>query len=367
MKIAVFHNLPLGGAKRTVFEEIKYLSNKYHVDLYEYSSTDEGVWSLEGLVENIYKYNFQIDKNPKGVINKLVRDFKNYVVLPFLSNKIANDIDSRNYDIVLVHADAFTQAPFVLRYLKTPTLYFCQEYLRMVYEKELAIDKNLKGIKYLYELLTRKLRKIVDRINIESATSILSNSGFTKRNIKRVFNLKDVTVCHLGVDTDVFKKRGKEKGKYLLFIGDKDFINGYGIVKYLQKKGLKVKTFGIRKGKPQISNDKKLAEIYSRALLTICVSYNEPFGLAPIESMACETPVVAVDEGGYKETIVDGKTGYLVRRDPQEIIIKTIILSNKKVSSLFGKAGRLHVSQKFTWDLHNQILEKKMLSIIENN
>ena len=364
--IAVFHNLPLGGAKRTIYEEVKFLSRKYNVDLYEYSSTDESVWCLEDLVKNVYRYEFQIEQNPKGVVKRLLRDLRNFISLPLLCNKIAKDIDSRNYDIVLVHADKFTQAPFVLRYLKTPTLYFCQEYLRMVYEEELSVDKNLKGIKYFYEQLTRFIRKNIDKKNIESTTDILSNSNFTKSNIKRVFDLKQVSVCHLGVDTTIFKKRGKNKGKYLLFIGDKDFINGYEILKYLKQKGLEIRTLGVKKGKPQISDDKKLAEIYSSALLTICVSYNEPFGLAPIESMACETPVIAVNEGGYKETVVNGKTGYLVSRDLQEITKRIKILSNTKISGCFGKAGREHVTKNFTWVLHNQILEKEMLKISSN-
>lgn len=366
MRIAVFHNLPLGGAKRTIFEEVKYLSKKHIIDLYEYSSTDDSVWCLEDLVKNVYKYEFQINQNPDGIIRKLQRDIKNFAVLPLLSKNIAKDIDDRNYDIVLVHADRFTQAPFVLRYIKTPTLYFCQEYLRMVYENELSIDKNLKGIKYLYESITRQIRKHIDKINIENATFVLSNSIFTKNNIMRVFDLKNVSVCHLGVDTNIFKKSSDKNGKYLLFIGDKDFINGYEILMHLKKIGMEVKTLGIKKGKPQVANDKNLSEIYSRALLTICVSYNEPFGLASIESMACETPVIAVNEGGYKETVKTGITGYLVNRDPKEIIKYIKVLSNKRVSDRFGKAGRDHVTKHFTWVLHNRILEKKLFKVSGN-
>lgn len=34
-----------------------------------------------------------------------------------------------------------------------------------------------------------------------------------------------------------------------------------------------------------------------------------------IESMACGVPVIAVDEGGYRETILDGKTGRLIANE----------------------------------------------------
>jgi len=39
---------------------------------------------------------------------------------------------------------------------------------------------------------------------------------------------------------------------------------------------------------------------------------DEDFGMSPVESMACGTPVIGVDEGGLKETIIDGKTGKLI-------------------------------------------------------
>lgn len=53
------------------------------------------------------------------------------------------------------------------------------------------------------------------------------------------------------------------------------------------------------------------------AIATICVSKNEDFGMVAIESMSCGVPVIAVDEGGYRETMVAGETGYLI--PPEDI------------------------------------------------
>jgi glycosyltransferase involved in cell wall biosynthesis len=41
--------------------------------------------------------------------------------------------------------------------------------------------------------------------------------------------------------------------------------------------------------------------------------FREPFGLAPVESMLCECPVIAWDNGAMRETVKDGVTGRLVR------------------------------------------------------
>lgn len=50
---------------------------------------------------------------------------------------------------------------------------------------------------------------------------------------------------------------------------------------------------------------------HARALLHL-ISFDEPFGLSLIESMACGTPVIAFDRGSMPEIIRDGETGYIV-------------------------------------------------------
>jgi len=47
----------------------------------------------------------------------------------------------------------------------------------------------------------------------------------------------------------------------------------------------------------------------------VAVSVDEDFGLTPVEAMASGKAVIAVNEGGYKETVVDGTTGWLVPPD----------------------------------------------------
>ncbi|MGV8108461.1 glycosyltransferase [Methanospirillum sp.] len=58
----------------------------------------------------------------------------------------------------------------------------------------------------------------------------------------------------------------------------------------------------------------ELIDLYSRCRGLICTALDEDFGLTPIEAMASGKPVVAVAEGGFRETVVPG-TGALVSAD----------------------------------------------------
>jgi D-inositol-3-phosphate glycosyltransferase len=62
----------------------------------------------------------------------------------------------------------------------------------------------------------------------------------------------------------------------------------------------------------------RLAEYYSAADVCVVPSYYESFGLVPLESLACGTPVVATDVGDLKNIIRHGETGYIVSDNAPE-------------------------------------------------
>jgi glycosyltransferase involved in cell wall biosynthesis len=66
-----------------------------------------------------------------------------------------------------------------------------------------------------------------------------------------------------------------------------------------------------------LSDNNHLPYIISGAIASICISQNEDFGMVAIESMACGIPVIAVDEWGYRESMIPGKTWYLI--DPHDL------------------------------------------------
>jgi glycosyltransferase involved in cell wall biosynthesis len=67
--------------------------------------------------------------------------------------------------------------------------------------------------------------------------------------------------------------------------------------------------------------------------------------------MACETPVIAVREGGIQETVVHQQTGLLVERDREKFADGiSQLMKDSETADRFGKAGRAHVLQNWTWE-----------------
>jgi glycosyltransferase involved in cell wall biosynthesis len=78
----------------------------------------------------------------------------------------------------------------------------------------------------------------------------------------------------------------------------------------------------------------------------------EPFGIVPLEAMACGVPVVASAVGGMLDTVDDGVTGRLVPpRDPSTLAEAIgSILSQPRLRQSLAEAGRRRVCERYTWD-----------------
>jgi glycosyltransferase involved in cell wall biosynthesis len=96
----------------------------------------------------------------------------------------------------------------------------------------------------------------------------------------------------------------------------------------------------------------ELRDIYLAADVFVTTPWYEPFGITPLEAMACGTPVIGSAVGGIKHTVLDGVTGFLVPpHDPGALSARLMQLYGcPALGAAMGRAGVRRVRSMFTWD-----------------
>jgi phosphoheptose isomerase len=91
---------------------------------------------------------------------------------------------------------------------------------------------------------------------------------------------------------------------------------------------------------------------YSAADVFVTSPWYEPFGITPLESMACGTPVIGTNVGGIKFSVRDGETGYLVPpRDPDALAERMAhYFSSPALQKVLARQSLERVRSLFTWD-----------------
>jgi glycosyltransferase involved in cell wall biosynthesis len=362
MKIAIFYNLTFSGAKRTVLEHVRGLKALGHaVDVYTLDGKHD-IFDPGSVANNEHRYEYRQRMVNLPFLKRLAKDLSDFILLKSIHKKIAQDIDSKGYDIALIHTDRITQSPFILRFLQTKNIYFCLEPLKMVYEYGLRISDNLPFFNKAYEAGNRYLRKKIDRENARSAQSSIAVSYFGRELMIQAFDLYP-KISYLGVNAKKFKNLRIPKKNQILFVGQKLKLNGYeyaleAIKLVPEKIRPELKILSISKDKNKRLSDEEVVKLYNESLITLSLSNFDTFGLVALESLACEVPVIAFNAAGYRETMIDGKTGYLVDFSSQAIANKIIrLLQNQKLRDEMGKFGRKWVEDQWTWEKQIKSLE----------
>jgi len=95
-----------------------------------------------------------------------------------------------------------------------------------------------------------------------------------------------------------------------------------------------------------------LPALLRSADVVVCVPWYEPFGIVPLEAMACGVPVIASAVGGLIDTVVDGVTGlHVPPRSPERVAeaIRTL-LADPPLRTSLGRSGTARASSRYGWD-----------------
>jgi glycosyltransferase involved in cell wall biosynthesis len=158
---------------------------------------------------------------------------------------------------------------------------------------------------------------------------VISVSQYTSSISSLLYGRLADEIIYPPVDTDMFKPTSinNNSEEYALYVGSEIDKENKNLLFEISKKInlVIVGNLNIKNAKFifPFANLQDLVKLYTNAKYTLVTDFNEPYGYIPIESMSCGTPVLAYADGGFVETIVNNKTGYLVK-NKKEFLSKTL-------------------------------------------
>jgi len=90
---------------------------------------------------------------------------------------------------------------------------------------------------------------------------------------------------------------------------------------------------------------------YSAADVFVTMPWYEPFGITPVEAMACGIPVIGARVGGVQYSVEDGRTGFLVEAKNADALARRLahLFSDPAIPRLLGKRAKRRAWERFTW------------------
>ncbi len=271
--------------------------------------------------------------------------------LRFLAPTIWNSFDFSSYDVVITSASWYITKGVLNKRKegKGIEICYCHTPPRWLYGYKTSIEWQKYWPIKLYAAIVGNLMRIYDFNAAQRVDYFLANSKETARRIEKFYR-KTATIIYPPVDLPNIPKT--EKQDYYFMVARLTGAKGLDLaVKAAIQAGFRLKIAGEsggyytghndlkRIGKGHVEflgyvSDEELVNLYAGAKGFLALATDEDFGITPVESMLCGTPVIAFDGGGYKETVVDEKTGVLFSDATPEGLIKAI----KKFESLKIKA-----------------------------
>jgi len=296
-----------------------------------------------------------------------IRDKRKFLLTKF--PKAIEQFNFSEYDLVLSSSGAFSKG--VITKPGTTHICYCHAPMRYAWDwhQEYLQEHNLKGIKkVLAEMLLHKVR-IWDSVSAERVDLFVANSKTTRERIKKYYK-KDSIVVFPPVDTERFSEysnsstsisstllKNKNSDSYFFIVSRLEPYKRIDIpVEVFNKHpDLKLIIAGTGSAEQKLKaaatspnikflgyqDDDAITKLYSDSRAFIFPGEDD-FGITAVEAMSCGKPVLAINKGGSRETVVDGKTGILFDKQTGESFEEALNLFLEQEHSFDSTAIRKH-------------------------
>lgn len=283
-----------------------------------------------------------------------------------LMPKAIESFDFSKYDLVISSCHSVAKGIIT----KPDTLHFCYIHTPMRYVWQKDIDERAKGI--LKGIILKRIQKW-DYLAAQRPNFIIANSKNIQERIKKFYQ-RESEVIYPPVDTQKFKPNFKTPGEYFLVVSRLipykkiDLaVEAFNLLK------LPLKIVGIgpelqklkKKAGKNIEflgkvSDNKLIKVYQNAKAFIFPA-EEDFGIVPLEAQSCGKPVIAFEGGGTLETVVNGVTGIIFKKQSVDSLISAIkIFQSKNFSPEIIRKHALYFDEKIFKDNIKEYLKERI-------
>ncbi|MBE0539754.1 MAG: glycosyltransferase [Ignavibacterium sp.] len=281
-------------------------------------------------------------------------NLKNYELIISSSHSVAKGVRTKKNQLHIC-------------YCHTPMRYAWDE--AEYYLKEAKLDSGIKG--WVSHLVLKYLRKW----DIKSSNNVnyfIANSQHIANKIKRIYN-RESDVIYPPVDVNKFSLTTEKEDFYLtasrLVPYKRMDLIVDAFAKMLDKKLVVIgsgpeKEKILAKATPNIDvigyQDFESLRDYMQKAKAFVFAAEEDFGIIVVEAMACGTPVIAGNYGGTAESVIDGVTGILFKKQDVESIVEAVKKFDVISHSINYREIRLH-SEKFS----REMFEDKIKSYVD--
>lgn len=242
----------------------------------------------------------------------------------FLLPWIWKSIDLREYDLVITSCSGYIARGFKVS-KATKVIAYCHTPPRWLYGYDTPTGGNKKWWGQVFMWVVGPFMRYFDYQSAQRVDTWIANSQEVARRIEKFYRKNAVVVYPPIEIPDTRYQIPEKRENYYLIVSR--IVGGKGIEEAIEgakKAGVKLKVVGeIVNGRWPMVNDQKieylgwvddreLTRLYAGARGFVALARDEDFGMTVVESMVQGTPVLAYNGGGYRETVVPGKTGILI-------------------------------------------------------
>jgi glycosyltransferase involved in cell wall biosynthesis len=333
MKIALVHDYlsEFGGAEKV----LRVLSDMY---------PEAPIYTAFCKKDSVVGKAFEDRDIRESFLAPVLKIWRLYSPLRFLTPVIWRSMDLSDFDVVITSASWYITRGFRVG-KKTKVICYCHTPPRYLYGYETSVDMQKNWIVRVYAAIVNHFLRLYDYWSAQKVDLFVANSINVKKRIEKFYRKQSVVIYPpMEIEKMIDESRNIKKQNFFLIVSR--IVGAKGLaeaVRAVKNNGFELKIGGGSAGFSLLEkklrdmgadllgwiNEKDKVRLMAEACGFIALAVNEDFGMTVVESQAAGTPVIAFNGGGFRESVIDGKTGILINNIDEKTLSQAFVRFNK--------------------------------------